>query len=68
MGARAGGKIYTGQTLTRLTFVEADGKTTVTNRMLYPSREARDVALNSGMQQGMSISYERLATYLRTLG
>jgi uncharacterized protein YndB with AHSA1/START domain len=55
-------------TLNTVTFVEADGKTTVTNRMLFPSREARDAALNSGMQQGVSLSYERLATYLRTLG
>ena len=55
-------------TVNTVTFVETDGKTTVTNRMLYPSREARDGALNSGMQQGVSLSYERLATYLQTLG
>ena len=47
---------------------EKDGKTTLTMTILYPSKEARDAALTTGMKEGMGQSYERLAEYLQTLG
>ncbi len=46
---------------------EQDGKTTVTQTALFPSKEARDAALQTGMNDGVSQSFDRLAAYLRTL-
>jgi hypothetical protein len=34
------------------------------NPAVYPSREARDAALKSGMDRGVEASYNRLATLL----
>jgi uncharacterized protein YndB with AHSA1/START domain len=55
------------ETLNTLTLSEQDGKTTITQRVLYPSKEARDAALQTGMQEGVSVSFDRLAEYLATL-
>jgi uncharacterized protein YndB with AHSA1/START domain len=49
------------------TFVEADGRTTVTCTSRYPSKEARDRAMGTGMTSGWDTSYDRLEAYLRTL-
>ena len=49
-----------GETLVTITFVEEDGKTTVTMTVLYSSREARDGAMKTGMEQGMAVGYDRL--------
>jgi uncharacterized protein YndB with AHSA1/START domain len=45
---------------------EEEGRTTVTQTMLYPSQEARDAALNTGMKEGAPLRYDRLAAYLRS--
>lgn len=44
------------------TLVLSDGgeKTTLTLTVLYPSKEARDGALASGMDQGLAAGYDRL--------
>jgi len=55
------------ETLNTLLLSEEDGKTTITQRVLYPSREARDAALRTGMQEGVSESFDRLAEYLRAI-
>jgi uncharacterized protein YndB with AHSA1/START domain len=55
------------ETLNTLFLTEADGKTTLTNTMLYPSKEARDAALETGMKDGATVSFDRLAEYLRTI-
>jgi uncharacterized protein YndB with AHSA1/START domain len=55
------------ETLNTLLLSEEAGKTTVTNKILYPSREARDAALKTGMQEGMTESFDRLAEYLATI-
>ncbi len=55
------------ETINTLTLSEEDGKTTVTQTVLYPSKEARDAALGTGMKEGASLSYDRLAERLRTL-
>lgn len=50
-----------------LTLEEADGATLLTERLVYPSREARDGHLESGMEEGMQASYdgiERIAQRL----
>ena len=46
---------------------EEAGRTTITQRMLYPSREARDAALKTGMADGVSESFDRLDEYFATL-
>jgi uncharacterized protein YndB with AHSA1/START domain len=55
------------ETLNTLTLDEEDGKTTMTNTILYPSTEARDAALGTGMKEGASLSFDRLAEHLRTM-
>src|SRR6266542_263964 len=54
------------ETLNTLSLSEKDGKTTITQTILYPSKDARDAALKTGMKDGASQSYDRLETYLRT--
>jgi uncharacterized protein YndB with AHSA1/START domain len=54
------------ETVNTLILSEKDGKTTITLSILYPSKDARDAALETGMKDGMSQSFDRLAEYLRT--
>jgi uncharacterized protein YndB with AHSA1/START domain len=46
------------------TFVETAGRTTMTMVILYPSAQVRDFMLKSGMEHGMGLSFQRLATIL----
>jgi len=55
------------ETLNTLILSEKDGKTTITNTVLYPAKEARDAALKTGMKEGVSESFDRLAEHLRTM-
>jgi len=43
-----------------VTLTEADGRTLLENRVLYPSKEVRDQVLASGMADGMRESYLQL--------
>jgi uncharacterized protein YndB with AHSA1/START domain len=52
------------ETLNTTVFVEKDGRTTVTQTILYPSKEARDAATATGMTDGVNVSFERLDQYL----
>ncbi len=52
------------ETVNTLTFTEQNGQTTVTTSILYPSKEARDGALKTGMKEGMALSFNRLAEHL----
>ena len=52
---------YPGEALVTNALVEADGKTTLTLTVKYESREARDVALQSPMEEGVAMGYDRLA-------
>jgi uncharacterized protein YndB with AHSA1/START domain len=56
------------ETLNTLILNEKGGKTTMVSTMLYPSKEARDAALKTGMKEGMDVSYIRLEEYLRSIG
>jgi uncharacterized protein YndB with AHSA1/START domain len=53
------------ETINTLLLAEKDGKTTITQKVLYPSKEARDAALKTGMKEGASQSFDRLAEYLQ---
>jgi uncharacterized protein YndB with AHSA1/START domain len=53
------------ETTNTTVFTEEGGKTTVTCTVLYPSKEARDRALGTGMKDGWSVSYDRLDEHLR---
>jgi uncharacterized protein YndB with AHSA1/START domain len=55
------------ETLNTLILHDEDGKTTITQTTLYPSKEARDAALQTGMTDGASVTFDRLAQYLRTM-
>lgn len=55
---------YPGEALDTLVLVEQGGRTTLTTTVLYESREARDTALKSGMEQGVAASYDNLAELL----
>jgi uncharacterized protein YndB with AHSA1/START domain/DNA-binding transcriptional ArsR family regulator len=56
------------ETLNTLTLSEKDGRTTIAQSVVYPSKEARDRALGTGMKDGASMSFDRLAEYLRGMG
>src|SRR5258705_7159856 len=55
---------YPGEAVGTLVLTEQAGKTTITQTVLYHSREARDGVLKSGMESGVSRSYDRLAEQL----
>ena len=59
---------YPGEAVGTTVLVEQDGKTTITQTVLYQSREARDAALKSGMERGVAASYDRLAELVASLG
>jgi len=52
------------ETVNTVTLSEEHGKTTMTLTILYPSKEARDAALQTGMTKGMALSFDRLEKYL----
>jgi uncharacterized protein YndB with AHSA1/START domain len=49
------------EALCTLELTEADGRTTLTHTMRFPTRALRDQALASGMTDGMGASYTQLA-------
>jgi uncharacterized protein YndB with AHSA1/START domain len=53
------------ETTNTLLLSEEDGKTTISVTVLYPSQEARDAALESGMKEGMSQGFDRLDEHVR---
>lgn len=55
------------ETLNTLVLTESGGKTTATQTMLFPSKESRDAAMETGMSEGADVSYDRLAAYLTTV-
>jgi uncharacterized protein YndB with AHSA1/START domain len=58
---------YPGEAVGTIVLIEQAGKTTLTQTILYESREARDIVLKSPMEQGVTASYERLAELLAAL-
>ena len=58
---------YAGEAVNTTVLVEQGGKTTLTQTVLYQSREARDGVLKSGMERGVAASYDRLEKLLETV-
>jgi uncharacterized protein YndB with AHSA1/START domain len=55
---------YQGEAVGTSLLVEQDGKTTLTQSMLYETRETRDAVLKTPMEKGVAVSYDRLANIL----
>jgi uncharacterized protein YndB with AHSA1/START domain len=55
------------ETINTLVLSEFAGKTTIAQTILYPSKDARDAAIRTGMKEGADQSFARLSHYLRTL-
>ncbi|WP_164001660.1 SRPBCC family protein [Pyxidicoccus caerfyrddinensis] len=55
---------YPGEAVGTLTFVEQDGKTTVTSTMRYASKEALEAVLKTPMERGVATSYDKLEELL----
>jgi uncharacterized protein YndB with AHSA1/START domain len=51
-------------TINTLVLTEEHGKTRMTSTVRYQSTELRDAAMNSGMKEGMNLSFNRLSEYL----
>jgi uncharacterized protein YndB with AHSA1/START domain len=49
-----------GEQVGTLILTEKNGRTTLTVTVLYPSKEARDATIASGMERGVAASYDRL--------
>ncbi len=58
---------YPGEAMDTIVLVEKAGQTTLTQTILYNSRETRDAVLKSPMQTGMAASYDRLERFLPSL-
>jgi uncharacterized protein YndB with AHSA1/START domain len=54
--------------LTTVTFVEADGRTTLTQLVECPSRDIRDAIIDSGMEGGMQEAMDHLEQVAVSLG
>jgi uncharacterized protein YndB with AHSA1/START domain len=55
------------ETVNAVVLTEAAGHTTITLTITYPTKQARDAALATGMKDGMDPSYARLDSLLATL-
>ncbi|WP_411822395.1 SRPBCC family protein [Leptospira sp. 'Mane'] len=53
-----------GETITTLILAEQSGKTSMISTTIYSSKEARDGALSTNMEQGMKDSYDKLERLL----
>lgn len=56
-----------GESTVTTTYVEKDGRTTMTVVATYPSREIRDIVLRTGMTDGAGESYDALDELVATL-
>jgi len=55
------------ETINAMVLVESRGMTTVTLTITYPSKEAREAALKTGMKDGMEASFARLEALVESL-
>jgi uncharacterized protein YndB with AHSA1/START domain len=53
------------ETVNTLVFAERGDQTLMTLTVLYPSKEARDAAMATGMTSGMTESFDRLDAFLQ---
>jgi uncharacterized protein YndB with AHSA1/START domain len=59
---------YPGEAVDTIVMVERNGKTTLTQTILYDSRETRDAVMKSPMEHGMAATFDRLEKILPSLG
>jgi uncharacterized protein YndB with AHSA1/START domain len=57
-----------GEAIGTLVLTESNGKTTVSDTILYASKKVRDEILKSGMERGVAASYDRLDGILAERG
>ena len=58
---------YPGEAVGTVVLTEQGSKTTLTQTIVYESREARDIVLKSPMEQGLGMSYDHLDDLLASL-
>lgn len=58
---------YPGAAVGTMVLTEKEGITTLTNTILYDSKEARDAVLQSPMESGLKAGYDRLADMLESI-
>ena len=58
---------YPGGAVITFTITEQGGRTTVTQTILYDSREAREAVLKSPMETGVTAGFNRLEELLESL-
>jgi uncharacterized protein YndB with AHSA1/START domain len=58
---------YPGEALVTMALTEEAGRTTLTQTVLYESREALEGVLKSPMEGGVAYTYDRLEEFLATL-
>ena len=51
---------HVGEAVVTADFLESEGKTRLTLRQLFPSKEALEGALASGMERGMRVTLDQL--------
>jgi uncharacterized protein YndB with AHSA1/START domain len=56
-----------GEQIITASLSEDHGQTTLRSVVLYPSREARDATIASGMEHGLAASYDRFAKLLTSV-
>lgn len=56
-----------GETIVTATFDEENGRTRLTIRQLFPSKEALDATVASGMESGIRQTFEQLESLVATL-
>jgi uncharacterized protein YndB with AHSA1/START domain len=59
---------YPGESQVTAVFTEENGETTLNVTVEYPSKEVRDIVLQTGMEHGAAESYDRLAELLAESG
>lgn len=59
---------YPGEAVGTVIFTERGGRTTLAMTVKYETKEARDMALKSGMTQGLEIGFGLLAEVVASLG
>jgi uncharacterized protein YndB with AHSA1/START domain len=62
-----GDGVPVGELLASVVLTEHDGQTALRMTLLFPSKEARDGALASGMERGVSAGYDRLDEILAAM-
>lgn len=58
---------YPGESLNTLVLTEKGGRTTLTQTMRYESAAAREAVIKSGMEEGVTVSYDRLEDVLAAM-